>query len=106
MRYHTIHVWSFSTIAREPMGTTVFTQEFIDARIAAITAIIIAYETAITALSSGTIKSYTLNTGQTTETVSKKDVVRLQSGLEGLISQLQFWNNMNCPYPQIFRSYS
>lgn len=63
---------------------------------AAIQLMIEAYETAIVALSSGTTKSYTINTGQTTESVTKKDIVRLQTGLDELIGRLQFWDMKLC----------
>ena len=78
------------------MSCSVFTTTFIDARIAAIQLAIVAYETALVSLSSGTVKSYTINDGQTTETVTKKDLVRLQQGLDALIGRLQFWDEQKC----------
>lgn len=78
------------------MSCTVFTTTFIEARIAAITAQIILIETAMTSLSSGTHKSYTINDGQTTETVTKKDLVRLQKWLDMLLGRLQYWDDLKC----------
>lgn len=82
--------------SRRKMTTSVFTESFISDRMTAIQAMIVAYETAITSLSSGTTKSYTINTGQTTETVTKKDLVRLQQGLDELIGRLQYWDHLLC----------
>lgn len=62
---------------------------FLQDRITAVKAMIVAYETAILQLSTGTIKSFTLNTGQTVETVNKKDVARLQAALESLYNTLE-----------------
>lgn len=78
------------------MTCSVFTETYIRDRMAAIQVMIEEYETAITALASGTTRSYTINTGQTVETVTKKDLVRLQEGLDGLIGRLQFWDFKLC----------
>ena len=78
------------------MTCSVFTESYIDDRMTAIQAMIEAYETAITTLSSGTTRSYTINTGQTIETVTKKDLFRLQQGLDWLIGRLQYWDHLKC----------
>lgn len=56
-------------------------------RLETIGAIIIQYEDAILQLSTGAVQSYSLNTGQTTQSVTKFDVARLQSALPGLYDQ-------------------
>ena len=73
---------------------SVFTETFIQARITAITAIITSYETAITSLSSGTLKSYTINTGQTTESVTKRDLTRISTELDSWVRRLEYWDTM------------
>jgi len=49
---------------------------FIQARITATKVLIVAYEDALTALAGG-VQSYTLDTGQTRQTVTKLDVTQL-----------------------------
>jgi len=66
------------------------TTAWLQARIAATKAQIEAYEDAILALSLGTVKSYTISTGQTTQVVTKKDVVRLQVDIDSLYSRLDY----------------
>ncbi len=56
---------------------------YLAVRIAKIEAIIEAIEDAILALASGTQQSYTLDTGQTRQTVTQKDTVDLQKSLNG-----------------------
>ena len=73
---------------------TVFDSTFVQARITAIQAQIVAYETAMTALSSGKVKSYSLNTGQTTQSVTKRDLSQMQTELDYLIGRLQYWDSM------------
>lgn len=48
----------------------------------------------ITALSTGTSKSYSINTGQTTQSVTKKDLGNLRSQLQLQIMDLQFYREM------------
>lgn len=62
-----------------------FTQERIDK----CKAQIVLYEDLIDQLLTGTIKSFTLNTGQTVETVTKKDVSRLQESLDLLYNRCE-----------------
>jgi len=61
-----------------------FLQEMIDATKAQIRAL----NTAILALSSGTQESYTLDTGQTRQTVTKKNLGGLQKDLDALMNRL------------------
>ena len=51
-------------------------------------AIITAYNAAILALSTGKTQSYTLNTGQTTQAVTRKDIGRLNGDLDVLLNRL------------------
>ncbi len=62
--------------------------EFLRARIEATKAMIILYEDAIMQLETGAVQSYSLNTGQTTQSVTKFDVARLQASLDGLYNRL------------------
>lgn len=59
---------------------------FIQARITAVEAQIVAYETALLSLGSG-VQSYELNTGQTTQRVTKVDLLRLQSIIDSLLNR-------------------
>jgi hypothetical protein len=62
-------------------------REFLEARIEKCKAMIIAYEDAITALVTEGVKSYTLNTGQTVQTVQEHDLASLQKSLDGLYNR-------------------
>lgn len=59
---------------------------FIQARIDATKAMIIAYEDAATALAAG-VQSYTLDTGQTRQTVTKLDLAQLQRTIDSLYNR-------------------
>ena len=59
---------------------------FIQARIDSTKAQIIAYEDAATALASG-VQSYSLDTGQTRQTVTKLDLSALQRSLDALYNR-------------------
>lgn len=48
----------------------------------------------ITSLSTGTSKSYSINTGQTTQSVTKKDLGNLRAHLELNLIDLQFYRGM------------
>ena len=61
---------------------------FLKERIASTKAQIIVYEDAILSLESGEVQTYSLNTGQTTQSVTKFDVARLQASLDGLYNRL------------------
>lgn len=73
--------------------TTVITDSWIQERIDVILVQIEAYETAITELASSTTRSYTLSTGQTTQTVTKMDIARLQDELDKLLARLEYWES-------------
>jgi len=60
---------------------------FIQARIDATKALIVAYEDALLAISSGAVESYTLDTGQSRQTVTKTNLGTLQSSLDGLYNR-------------------
>lgn len=62
--------------------------QFLEERIAATKAQIVVYEEAILQLNSGAVQSYTLNTGQTTTTVTRFDVARLNQSLDSLYNRL------------------
>lgn len=61
-------------------------RDFIQARIDATKAQIIAYEDAATALASG-VQSYTLDTGQSRQTVTKLDLAALQRTIDSLYNR-------------------
>lgn len=62
--------------------------DFLRKRLAAIEALIEQYELALLAFSDDiNIQSYTLNTGQTTQTVTRLDVTRLQAALPSMYNQ-------------------
>lgn len=58
-------------------------REFIQARITATQAQIIAYEAATEALASGGVQSYTLDTGQSVQKVTKLDLEWIGDALNG-----------------------
>lgn len=72
--------------------TTAITTAYIQGRIDHYLSAVTAYEAAILALSSGTVRSYTLSTGQSSQTVSKRDVSRLQSELDTALARLEYWD--------------
>ena len=59
---------------------------FLQARIATIETQIAAYEDAITAVTSG-VQSYTLDTGQTRQVVTRFDIDKLQAALDALYNR-------------------
>lgn len=61
---------------------------FIQGRIDATKAQIVAYETAIDDLIAGNIQSYTLDTGQSRQVVTKMNIATLQSNLDALYNRL------------------
>jgi hypothetical protein len=61
---------------------------FLQARIDATKAQIIAYEDAATALASGGVQSYTLDTGQSRQTVTRLDLDNLQKTIDSLYNRL------------------
>jgi hypothetical protein len=60
---------------------------FLQARITATKAQIIAYETAIDAIVAGGVASYTLDTGQTNQTVTKLNLAATQRTLDSLYNR-------------------
>ena len=73
---------------------SVFTTTYIQTQIDSIKTIIEAYQVAILALATGTVDRYTINTGQTTQSVTKRDLSRMRLELNGLMSDLQTWDDM------------
>ena len=63
--------------------------EFLEARLAAVKLQIVAYETALTALAKPEVYSYTLDTGQSKQTVTRNEIGRLQDTLDVLIARYQ-----------------
>ncbi len=61
---------------------------FLQERIAAIKLRIVAYEDAALALGVGGIQSYTIDTGQSKQTVTKLDLVNIQATIDSLMNQL------------------
>lgn len=64
------------------------TPTYIQARITATEALITAYEAALLALGTGGVQSYTLDTGQSRQTVTKLDLPALQRTLDSLYNRL------------------
>lgn len=67
------------------------TADFLQQRITSIQAQIVAYENAIIALASGGIQSYTIDTGQSRQTVTKLDLKNLNDVLNSLMNQLAIY---------------
>lgn len=65
---------------------------FLDARIVATQAIIVAYEEAITAVSGGKVTSYTLDTGQSRQVVTKLDINGMRIALNSAYNLLETLN--------------
>lgn len=57
-------------------------------RIAIVKALITAYDAALLALSTGAVQSYSLNTGQTTQSVTKQNITSLRATRDGLLNEL------------------
>jgi hypothetical protein len=60
---------------------------FLDDRLAAIEAQIIAFEGAMLALGNDNIQAYTLDTGQTVQKVTRLDLEWMTGALDGLLNQ-------------------
>lgn len=67
------------------------TPAFLQARIDFYEGLIVELEGAIEGLSSGTISSYTLNTGQSTETVTKRTLGAISARLDWAYNQLDYF---------------
>lgn len=63
-------------------------RDFIKEQIPVIKAQILEYQTAIDALVSNQVQQYSLNTGQSTQSVTRIDVVRLQTQVDSLYNRL------------------
>lgn len=61
---------------------------FLQSRIDATKAQIIAYEDAVTALVGGGVQSYTLDTGQSRQTVTRLDLHTMQNKIDSLYNRL------------------
>jgi hypothetical protein len=59
-------------------------REWLEARLAKTEELIVAYEDAILALSTGTVQSYSLDTGQTRQTVTKQQLSQIKNTLDSL----------------------
>ncbi len=62
-------------------------REFLEARLARAKEMIVAYETAVEVLVRGGVQSYTLNTSQTTQTVTKFDLPELNKMIDVLYNR-------------------
>ena len=62
-------------------------REFLQARITATQALIVAYEDGILALTTGGVQSYTLDTGQSRQIVTKFDLAEMQKSLDSLYNR-------------------
>ena len=85
---------------------SVITAAWIEARIVALQAMIEAYESAIVALTTGGQRSYTINTGQTSQSVTANDLSTLQARLDSAIARLEMWDQRLNGGPEYFRSFS
>lgn len=65
---------------------------FLDDRITFFEGLIVVLEGAISGLSTDQKKSYTINTGQTIETVTKRDLSKLTSKLDWAYQRLDYFN--------------
>ena len=61
--------------------------DFLTARINATEALIVAYEDATAGLVSGTIQEYTIDTGQSKQSVTKIDIEVLNNAIDGLYNR-------------------
>lgn len=62
--------------------------EFLQQRIDATKALIVAYEDAVTALVSGGVQTYTLDTGQSRQTVTRLELATLNRNIDSLYNRL------------------
>ena len=61
------------------------------ARVAYFESLIAVFESALTALADESIKSYTIDTGQTKESVTRKDISSIQKRLDWAYMMYEFW---------------
>lgn len=57
-------------------------------RLETVMALIVAYDAAILALSTGAVQSYSLDTGQTRQTVTKQNITSLRDTRSSLLNEL------------------
>ena len=62
--------------------------DFLQGRIDATKELITAYEDAIAAIATGGVETYTLDTGQTRQTVTKQNLKDMNESLDGLYNRL------------------
>ncbi len=62
--------------------------EFLKQRIDATKALIVAYEDAATALTTGGVQTYTLDTGQSRQTVTRLELATLNRNIDSLYNRL------------------
>ena len=74
---------------------SLFTEEYLEARVEATKTAIEATEAAIAALSAGA-QMYTLDTGQTRQVVQKADLSTLRNTLLGLLNLLAWYETQLC----------
>jgi len=67
---------------------SMYDADFLQTRIDAAKALILTLETAIDALSTDSVEQYTLDTGQSRQVVTKRDVVRLNAMLDSVMNRL------------------
>ena len=60
---------------------------FLEQRLAACEAAIVAYEAALAAFATGNVQSYTLDTGQTRQTVTKANLTEMDRQLDRLLNR-------------------
>jgi hypothetical protein len=76
------------------MGCCDVDEEWVQARITATKDLIVAYESAILALSTaGGAQSYSLDTGQTRQSVTRADLSSMRIALDGLEARLAYYQN-------------
>lgn len=68
-------------------------KSFIQARVTFYENLIAVYEAALLAFDNPTLEQYTLNTGQTTQTVKRRDIQMLIDKLDGIYNQHSIWCN-------------
>lgn len=67
--------------------------EYCQDMVVTIKAQITSYQALLTSLASGSQKSYTLNNGQTSESVTRKDAGNIRKLINDLLVDLQFWQD-------------
>ena len=69
------------------------TVTYIETQITSIEALVVLYMDVLTRLAATPNKSYTINTGQTVETVNKRSVPEIMKSLDALNYQLDYWKS-------------